>query len=205
MGRVGYTADVFAQTTTHTTLLARLGDSKNPEAWDEFCARYGDLIRGFAVRQGLQPADCDDCVQDVLLKLTGSLPRFQYDPAKGKFRSYLKTVVVHAVYERFARKARSEKHVDIAHAAATDDADPAVEQAWELEWRRYHLGLAMKRVEAEFSRRDIRAFEAYAVQGVAAQTVAAEMNMSVDQVYQAKSQILKRVSAFVAEQVADEG
>lgn len=196
---------MFAQTTTHTTLLARLGDSQDRDAWDEFCARYGELIRGFARRQGLQPADCDDCLQDVLIKLTGAMPRFQYDPSRGKFRSYLKTVALHAIYEKASRKKRPGQVVDIEHAANTAGDDPRVDEAWEVEWRRYHLQLAMKTIEMEFNRRDVTAFEAYAMRGEPVRDVAEAMSMSADQVYQAKSQILRRVSKLVAQQIEDEG
>lgn len=196
---------MFAQTTTHTTLLARLGESDDRAAWDEFCERYGDLIRGFASRRGLQPADVDDCLQDVMVKLTGAMSRFQYDPSKGKFRSYLKTVVLHAIYERHSKKKPARQAVDIEHAANMAENDPQVDEAWELEWRRYHLQLAMQRVKMEFNRRDIKAFEAYAIRGDDARQVGESLEMSVDQVYQAKSQILKRVSALVAAQVEEEG
>ncbi len=74
--------------TTHATLLARLADDCDPKAWSEFVDRYGKLIRGFASRYGLQDADCDEVVSEVLAALSRSLPGFRYDPAKGLFRAH---------------------------------------------------------------------------------------------------------------------
>jgi RNA polymerase sigma-70 factor (ECF subfamily) len=191
--------------TTHATLLARLAKGVDPTVWREFLDRYGALIRGFARRQGLQPADCDDCLQDVLLSLTRAMPGFAYDPARGKFRSYLKTAALRAI---FKRKLQGRGPVGLEHieeatrAACTDDA---VEETWEAQWRQYHMRLAMRTIEVEFNDTDRRAFERYAVGGGEAPAVASELGLSVEQVYQAKSRILRRLTELIELQVRDEG
>lgn len=198
-------AAVFAQTTTHATLLARVAVGTDPTAWREFAARYGELIRGFALRRNLQAADCDDVVQEVLLSLSKSMPNFQYDPAKGKFRSYLKTVVLHAIF-KFSRQKQGEVALeDIEQATRTAAADESTERFWDAEWRQYHLRQAMQIIAAEFNPADRAAFQAYAVEGRDAPAVAAELGLSLDQVYQAKSRILKRLGQVIERQVEDEG
>src|SRR5262245_61826293 len=92
------------QVSTHTTLLNRLADEKDMSAWADFQRRYRELIVSYARRRGLQPADCDDVLQDVLFGLTKALPAFHYDPARGRFRAYLKTIVNRAVGRRFRQK-----------------------------------------------------------------------------------------------------
>lgn len=196
---------MISQTTTHATLLARLNAGPDAAAWAEFCDRYSELIRAFARRQGLQPADCDEVLQDVLLALSQSMPGFRYDPTRGKFRSYLKTVVIHAVYRRFCQKQGEVQLEDFEAAVQTATGDAAVEEAWEVEWRQYHLRLALKAVSAEFNDADRAAFEAYAIRGEDAESVAATHGLSIEQVYQAKSRILRRLSRVIEQQVADEG
>lgn len=197
---------MFAATTTHATLLARLADGEDRAAWAEFCNRYGDLIRGFARRVGLQPADCDDILQDVLLKLSRTMPNFQYDPARGKFRGYLKTVVLHAVFDRSSQNPAGQPVKSIEETSQlVGDGDEGNEEFWEIEWRRYHVRHAMRVIEVEYCDRDVRAFQTYALDGRDVRQTAEELNMSVDQVYQAKSQILRRLSGLIAEQVAEEG
>jgi RNA polymerase sigma factor (sigma-70 family) len=195
----------LAQTTTHTTLLARLAGGKDSSAWDEFCHRYGDLIRGFAHRQGLQPSDCDDIIQDVMVKLVQAMPGFEYDPAKGRFRSYLKTIVLRSVYQRFSQKKGVHAVEDIEAAVDAAGSDRTVEEVWETEWRRYHLRQAMKSVEVEFSGKDLAAFQAYAVDGKDPQVTAGSLGVTTNQVYQAKSRILKRLGDLIADQVREEG
>jgi RNA polymerase sigma-70 factor (ECF subfamily) len=188
------------QYTTHATLLARLAEHVDEQAWSEFHERYGELIRSFTRRYGLQPADCDDVVQDVLVALTGSMESFQYDPAKGRFRSYLKTLTVRAVYQRLRRRCRE---VQIGEQEAM--ADGEVETQWEREWRHNHVRRAMRRIEAEFNERDRIAFTHYAVNEMPARDTAAALAVSHEHVYQIKSRILKRLSEIIQEQIQDEG
>ncbi len=190
---------------THASLLARLTADADPMVWGEFLDRYGELIQSFARRQNLQAADCDDVVQDVLVALTQNMPRFTYDQSRGKFRSYLKTITLRAI---FKKRARCHGEVNLEHieeATCLAATDEAVERNWELEWRNYHVRLAMRTIRTEFNPSDCNAFERYAVAGEDAQTVAKELAMSLTQVYQAKSRILKRLTALIEAQVLDEG
>jgi RNA polymerase sigma-70 factor (ECF subfamily) len=191
--------------TTHISLLQRLSDPQDASAWQEFHDRYGELIAGFARRRQLQPADCEDVTQEVLLSLTRTMPGFHYDATKGKFRSYLKTIALHAV---FKRKLQHHGEVDLQHIEQATRAaceDEETEAAWETEWRQYHLRQAMRTVAAEFNAADRQAFQRYAVEGRDAGETAQHLQMSVDQVYQAKSRILRRLSELIDQQVQEEG
>lgn len=183
---------------THSTLLVRLRDAADGGAWREFLERYGDLIRGFCARRGLQAADVEDVCQDVMVSLTKAMGKFEYDPARGLFRSYLKTVVVHAISKRMCQKQAS--------AGLSQAPDPSDgEEPWELEWRQYHFRRAMHAIDSEFSEADRRAFRLYGVEGRPAPEVAELLGVSVDSVYQAKSRVLKRLSRVIDEQVREEG
>jgi len=195
---------VFSQTTC-AKLLARVSDGADPAAWPEFCARYGDLIRGFARRRGVQEADCDDVLQDVLVSLTRSLPGFTYDPAKGKFRAYLKTVVLRSIFKKSRQKSPTVNLDAVEELAQAAAADPQVDEYWEVEWRQHHVRLAMKTLATEFNAADQAAFQAYVVENQDAETVARRLGMSTAAVYQAKSRMVRRLSALISAQVAEEG
>ena len=80
-----------------------------------------------------------------------------------------------------------------------------MESLWEEEWRQYHLRFAMKRIDSEFNEADRAAFRLYAVDQKPALEAAQALGLTVDQVYQAKSRILARLSALVEAQVREEG
>ena len=196
---------MYTHTATHTTLLARLSAGHDSAAWTEFVDRYGMLIRRFCMLRGLQNSDADDVLQDVLVDLNRAMPNFRYDPAKGKFRSYLKTVVIHAIARKFRQPAPQAGLGDIASAILPASDDAAAEEAWEHEWRQYHLAHAMRAVRGEFAEKEILAFERYALAGDAVKRVATDLNMSPDHVYQAKSRITRRLAALIELAVAEEG
>ena len=50
---------------THASLLERLSDAEDQEAWLTFAERYGPLIRDYGRRRGLQSSDCDDLLLRV--------------------------------------------------------------------------------------------------------------------------------------------
>lgn len=203
----------LGQTQTHATLLARLGQqgdtAQRGRAWGEFVDRYGELIRGFCKRHGLQASDTDDVLQDVLLSLSKAMPGFAYDPKVGKFRSYLKTVVLHAIYRKLcqARGGAVLGDVDsMAHSQAlTASGDPATDSQWEQEWRQHHLRQAMRVIDAEFSARDRAIFERYAIGGESAEAVTRDMGVSIEALYQIKSRITRRLSQVIEMQVLEEG
>lgn len=190
---------------THISLLARLAESVDADAWSEFQGRYGELIIGFGRRFGLQQTDCDDIAQEVLMALSQSMGDFRYDPAKGRFRSFLKTLTTRMIFRNLRQKQASGVQLSIEAAEMIGGGDEQLEALWEAEWQRYHIRQAMSRLAAEFNEQDRMAFTHYAMQGWSAGETAKALDMSPEQVYQAKSRILKRLSGLIAEQVADEG
>jgi RNA polymerase sigma factor (sigma-70 family) len=189
---------VTQHSVTHSTLLVRLRDAGDGGAWREFLDRYGDLIRGFCARRGLQAADVEDVCQDVMMSLTKAMGKFEYDPTRGLFRSYLKTVVVHAIAKRLCQRQAS---AGLSQAPDTSEG----EEPWEQEWRQYHFRRAMQVIDSEFSESDRRAFRLYGVEGRAAAEVAERLGLSVESVYQAKSRVLRRLSRVIEQQVREEG
>jgi RNA polymerase sigma-70 factor (ECF subfamily) len=188
---------------THETLLSRLSAADDAAAWREFCDRYGLLIRRFAGQRRLQPTVIDDVMQEVFLLLTKSMPGFRYDPARGRFRSYLKKVVLHAIY-RVSRQKPGATALSIVGAQDVWSEDDS-EGQWETEWRQYHLRRALATIEPRFNALDRAAFDAYVLAGRDAGETAESLGMSIDQVYQAKSRILRALTQVIENQVREEG
>jgi RNA polymerase sigma-70 factor (ECF subfamily) len=138
-----------------------------------------------------------------MLSLSKAMPAFRYDPAKGKFRSYLKTVVLHAASKKACQNKPALRLSDVGSQALPGDGDE--EALWEAQWRQYHLRRALRTVESEYSHPDRQAFERYALNGEEAREVAEALGMSVNQVYQAKSRIARRIGELVQAQVEEEG
>src|SRR5277367_5157295 len=100
---------------TSASLLARLQEADEPDAWAQFRRRYGPLLYRWCRAWNLQEADAWDVTQDVLVKLARRLGDFKYDPAQS-FRAYLKTLAHYACYDLLAA----------CRKAGTGSADSAV-------------------------------------------------------------------------------
>src|SRR5437868_10770601 len=93
-------------TPTHPSLLLRIRDSGDRQAWAEFVDVYGPLVYGFARRHGLQDADAADLTQEVLHAVAAAVGRLDYDPQRGSFRGWLFTAVRNRLHNALARRRR---------------------------------------------------------------------------------------------------
>jgi len=90
---------------TSKTLLEKLRVYEDRRAWAQFMSVYVPMIQAWGRRFGLTSDDVEELTSRLLAKLVEALPRFEYDPGKGTFRGWLKTVVHHEL-TNFARERR---------------------------------------------------------------------------------------------------
>ncbi len=182
---------------TRSTLLVRLRDLSDQAAWDEFLDRYAPRIYGWCRRYRLQEADAADVTQEVLRKLVTALRSFAYDPARGSFRAWLKTVTNNAVRdlaESWRRPGRGTG--DTAVHAGLDavqgpDALAELAAALQAEAEQELLREACERVKLRVKPHTWQAYERTAVERQPAADVAGALGMPVAEVYVAKSRVLK--------------
>src|SRR5215470_6672121 len=124
---------------TRASLLLRLGDPRDGEAWRQFVDLYAPLVYGFARRQGLQDADAADLTQEVLHTVARSIVRLDYDPRRGSFRGWLFTVVrtrLSNFHDRWrTHPDRGSGDTDVQHLL-DDVASPEEEAWWDAEHER---------------------------------------------------------------------
>jgi len=192
---------------TRITLLNRIRDGRDTDAWAEFARLYGPVIYGFARKRGLQDADAADLVQDVLRSVARNAGKLNYDPKRGTFRGWLYTITRNKIYNflssnRNRAKASGDSGIQerLDNTAETRD-DP--EAVWELEYQRRLSARAMDRVKHEFQPNTWQAFWGTAVEGRAAGDVGTELKMTSGAVYVAKSRVLARLRDEVQRLMAE--
>jgi RNA polymerase sigma-70 factor (ECF subfamily) len=146
-------ANETAMTPTPVSLLNRLQQQPgDAQAWQRFDALYRPLLRAW-LRRHVRHQDVDDLVQDVLAVVVRELPLFRYDPAKGRFRDWLKSILIHRVKD-FLRWQRTQPQTDAVFFAtvANQLEDPASElsRVWDREYDRCVLGRLLRQVRPDF-------------------------------------------------------
>lgn len=189
---------------TRVTLLTRIRDGRDADAWREFVQIYGPVVYRFARNRGLQDADAADLMQDVLRSVSRHAGRLDYDPKKGTFRGWLYTVTRNKIYNFLSAQKNRPRGSGDADAHERLDATPAREEdgpdeEWEREYQRRLSARAMERVKGEFQPATWQAFWGTAVDGKPAAEVGAALKMSPGAVYVAKSRVLARLRDEVRE------
>lgn len=78
--------------TTSPTLLERIA-SGDDVGFAEFERRYSPMITALGHLYRLDDRECGELVQEILLVFFRKGDRFRFDPAKGKFRTYLGKII----------------------------------------------------------------------------------------------------------------
>ncbi|WP_198953697.1 RNA polymerase sigma factor [Rhodopirellula sp. MGV] len=195
---------------TRATLLMRLRDANDYEAWEDFLRDYGPMLYRFVRSRGLQDADAADIVQDVFRRVGMAIGKLEYDKEKGGFRAWLFTITRNRLYTYFEKQKRSAGNTanDTAQlellSQAADERNELAEQ-WELEHLRSLAASAMKRVEENSDPKTWSAFRITAVEGRSAADAAEELSMSTGAIYVAKSRVTARLRAEIKKLQQDEG
>jgi RNA polymerase sigma-70 factor (ECF subfamily) len=184
---------------TRASLLLRLRQAEDREAWRQFVQLYAPLVYRFGRRKGLQDADAADLTQEVLRSVMGSVGRLEYDPSRGLFRSWLFTLAHRRLADFLGRGGR-EAPLDtetLTEQRSAVDAGRDDEETWNLEYRRRVFAQAMERVRPQVSQQTWQAFWQTAVEGRGGAEVATGLGMSVAAVYLAKSRVMAQLKNVV--------
>jgi RNA polymerase sigma factor (sigma-70 family) len=174
------TGDEHPSIQTRSSLLHRLQEGDDAEAWREFYRVYGKLVRDFALRAGLTDTEADEVVQETAIGLARRLPGFSYDPKVCRFKTWLLNQTSWRIQDQFKKRAQpGQPAAHGAPAGASDshsDRTPTVERLtdtgatdldalFESEWRANLLALALENVKARFSLKQIQIFDLLVHQG----------------------------------------
>ena len=189
---------------THPSQLEDVKDPKHPR-WAEFYRKYTLYLAFVARQQGLPEEKIEDMVASVMSELsTRVMPKFDYDPAKGKFRSFLKTIIRRRIISQIDKDHREPLLVHPPKDAEETDepfidqqpdeaSKTAAEQAL-TDLAREVVSTAMRILrgpEHKFSEAQLQAFELYVIKDIKVTDVCERLGLDEQQVYNAKHRIME--------------
>jgi len=182
---------------TRASLLVRIRDQQDREAWSEFVEIYAPLVYAYAQKNGLQDADAADLTQEVLRAVARSACRLEYDPKRGSFRGWLFTVVRNELRDWFnARRRHQAASGDSAtQRRLEEEPSPSPDETalWEQEYQRQLFAWAADLVRRDFQHSTWQAFWLTAVDGKSGKEAARILRMSTAAIYLAKRRVMVRL------------
>ncbi|MCG8409283.1 MAG: sigma-70 family RNA polymerase sigma factor [Phycisphaerales bacterium] len=176
------------------TLLARLraGGAAQQSAWAEFFQQFAPELYHWARMQGLDANDADDIVQQSMLQVLRGIRDFRYDPNRGRFSSWMRTIAERKIIDLRRRCAvrKTER--------STDNTQPAAkvrnpEEPRDCEWQVQKMLSCLDQIADGISPRRMKAFRLYVLEEVPASEVAQRLEMTVGHVYVVRAQVINKV------------
>ena len=188
---------------TRASLIVRLRDQEDRDAWDEVLAIYGPLVFRMALRQGLQRADAEDVVQQVFTAIFQSVEKWLEQSERGRFRSWLIGIGRNTALNMLNRKPMGGIGVGgtegLDKVGRLKAAEDELASEFDIEYQREVYRWAAQRVEADVDPNTWEAFRITHVDGVSISEAAKQLGVSVGQVYVARSRIMKRLQNLVSQ------
>ena len=183
-------------TDTSLSLLERLQQQPDSSSWQRLVDIYTPLIGRWLARSPLQNADHEDLIQEVLKIVVQKLPVFQHR-REGSFRAWLRVVTANCLQGHW----RSEKYRPLATGDSAflkklqelEDPRSALAQAWDAEHDRHVARRLLELIGPQFEPSSLQAFRRVVLEGQKPSQVAAELGISVNAVFLAKSKILRQL------------
>jgi RNA polymerase sigma factor (sigma-70 family) len=180
-----------ADNPTRVSLLIRLRDAGDSAAWEEFQSVYGPMLYQYCCARGLSAADADDVRSDCYEAVVRQMPTFEYDRARGGFKSWLRTIAVRRMIDRL--KKRGEAQADSAILAQLSSDAETTDEIWEREWRQHHLRLCLDHARPQVNEQTWAIFESLLIGGASVDQVCSQMSVSANLVYKARTRVLELI------------
>ncbi len=183
--------------TTRPSLLIRIKDPRDTEAWTQFHDLYAPLIYRYARRRGLPREDAEDVRDQCLEVVARKIADFEYEKAKGGFKNWLYRIASGKVIDLMRK--RREKIADSQDIRGLVDPAPSPDEVWEEHWRHEHLKYCVEQVRGLVSPRNFKVFEMLLFDESTVKEVCDQLGLTANQVYKAKSRVLRSVCQVMSE------
>jgi RNA polymerase sigma-70 factor (ECF subfamily) len=179
---------------TRSSLLLRVGDPADGQAWLEFWRLYEPVVYRLGRQFGLQDADAQDLTQDVMAAVARAIRTWQPDSARGKFRTWLYTIVRNKTIAALRRRRPGDRGTGDTSVFSDVECQPIeADAAFALEVRRAAFQQAADRIRPHVHPTTWDAFWRTSVLGYSIQDTAKSLGISIGSVYAARSRILARL------------
>jgi RNA polymerase sigma-70 factor (ECF subfamily) len=188
-----------ANQTTSLSLLER-ARGNDAQAWSRLVQLYRPLVLFWCTRRSVNATDAEDIAQEVFAAAAAGLDRFHRDQPGDTFRGWLRGITRNQVLLFFRRNPTAVRAEGGSEAWLNlqEVVDPCSGPEEDTEIGQLYLR-ALEQVRSEFEERTWQAFWRTAIDGHSTTLVAEELGMTVMNIRQAKSRVLRRLKQEVGD------
>lgn len=191
-----------AAPSTRASLLVDVRAPDDAEAWREFVDAYTPLVYGYCRQRGLQESDARDVTQNVFFAVSRAMRSFEYDPSRGRFRSWLGTITCreirrHLTWINAPRRVADAGLVEFGEPNRDAASQSNLESEWESQFTAFLFRQAVQQTRPTFAPDVWRAFELTWLADRPSAEVARLLDRPVAWVYKAKFRVLTRLRESV--------
>ncbi|MFK8112813.1 MAG: RNA polymerase sigma factor [Rubripirellula sp.] len=196
--------------TTRISLLMRVRNHEDHQAWSDFVTLYRPVLYRFGRRRGLQPADSQDLAQSVLAAVAEKIGDWNPDENRARFRTWLSRVALNQAITMYRRNQANRSTQGVGGSGIltqlNQHADSTETHSEELlaEYQREVFRHAARKVRQEFEESTWQAFWLTSVDGVSVSDAAQSLGRSIGSVYTARSRVIGRIQQVVQQIQADD-
>lgn len=163
---------------TRHDLLLELRKGADVVEWTEFWKSYARPIHRLCARSGIPGSEADDVVQNVMVQLVKDLPALELDSRRGKFRSWLATVVIRMAIKYRTRLAK----LPVPSGAVHDRPGTSDTGLDDREFRNL-LDSSLLRIETQFTADELEAFSRAYFSNQPRREIATDLKRPISWVY----------------------
>ncbi len=189
---------------TRYTLIGKLRNSQDEQAWEEFAGLYQPVVFRIAVAKGLQHADATDVTQEVLAKVANAIEKFS--PRSGSsFRAWLYQITRNLVIDFLRQRAKRPVLYDDQVLQAIVDHKPAERFAlqFQQEFQKQIFWIVAQQVKGQVQPATWTAFWESEIQRKSIDEVAELTGMTAGAIYVARSRVIARMRQEVQKRMAE--
>ena len=187
---------------TRVSLLLRIKDPADRDAWEEFVEIYRPIIYRMARKRGLQDADAQDLAQRVLGSVAAAIEGWEHDPSRARFSTWLGTVTRNAIIDTVRRikpDASAGGSSMLQQLNRLPQSDDAAAAEIDREYRRQLFRRAAAAIRDEFESVTWDAFWLTTIEDVSASDAACELQKGIGSIYAARSRVMRRLREKVGQ------
>ena len=179
---------------TSYTLIRKTKDLGDQDAWNKFFNFYQEFIHSLLFKIGLPKSEIEDVGQLALIHLTKHIDK--YDAERGRFRSWLSTMVKRVGYSTYKKQSNSNKTIDRYRKITeptSNCSSPDLDTKIQLEWEEFVYNEAMRRIKPIFQHDALLIFE-LGMEGLSADEIVARTGYTKSSVYTIRARVKKSLT-----------